>query len=90
MEKILANDVSTKELISKVLQRINAKKPNIPVQKWADLNRHFCKEDIQMAKRYIKRCPASLIIREMHIRITLRHHLTLARMAIIKQFIYKR
>ena len=51
------------------------------------MNRYFSKEDIYAAKKtkFFLKSQTSLIIREMQIKTTMRYHLMLVRMAIVKK-----
>jgi hypothetical protein len=78
-EKIFASYTSDKGLITRMyrqLKKLNSLKTNEPKKKWAsELNRTFSKEEIQVAKKHLKKCSPSLAIKEMQIKTTLRFYL---------------
>jgi hypothetical protein len=92
-EKIFSSYTSDKDKtrMHRELKKLNSPKMNQPFKKWAtELSRTFSKEEIQMAKRHMKKCSRSLAIKEMHIKTTLRFHLTPIRIAIMKNITINR
>ena len=74
LEPIIQSEVSRKE---------KNKQPNQILEK--DINRHFFKEDIQMANKDMKICSTLLIISKTQIKTSMRYHITPVRMTIIKK-----
>ena len=89
-EKLFANHVFYEELTSRLyrglLKLSNNKKTNQPIQTWIkNFSKHFSKEDMQVANKHMKRGSASLTIRDMQIKTTMRYQPTAIRMASFKK-----
>ena len=84
-EKIFANEWTDKGTITKIYKhlQLNTKKTNNPIKNKAENLNNYPKKTYRWSK-HMKRCLTSLIIREMQIKTSMRYHLTMARMAIIK------
>ena len=80
MGENIYKQINGQRVISKIyrqLVQLNIKKTDNPLKKWA--------EGIQMAKKHMKSCSTSLIIREMQIKTTMRYRLTAVRVGIIRK-----
>jgi hypothetical protein len=71
-EKIFASYTSDKRLITRIyreLKKLNSPKINDSTTKYTtEVKRTFSKEEIQMAKKYMKKCSPSLAIKEILIK----------------------
>lgn len=88
--KVFTNKTSSKELISKIIYKglikfDNKTAKNLVTEQSKELNGHFPKEVVQMAGRYMRRCPTSLPTREEQIQATGRYRLPLVRTAVVTE-----
>jgi hypothetical protein len=69
LERIFSNPKSDRGLISKTykeLKKVDCRKSNNPIKKWGtEVNKEFSPEEYGMAEKHLKKCSASLIIREI-------------------------
>jgi hypothetical protein len=68
-KKIFTDSISDRRLISKIyaeLKKLDSRNPNKSIKKMGyRLNREFSTEEFLMAKKHLKKCLTSIIIREM-------------------------
>ena len=84
-QKSLAFLYTKIKILEREIKEIISCSNNNPIKKCIeDLYRHYSKEDIQMAKKYTKRCSVSLNIRDIQIKTLMRYHCTLVTVAMIK------
>ena len=87
-ENIFTNPTSDRGLISNIykeLKRLDSREPNNHIKKWeTELKREFSTEERERAQKHLKTCSVPLVSREIHIKTTLRFHLTPVRMAKIR------
>ena len=87
-EKIIANEATDKELISKIdkqLLQLNTRKINDPIKKMGQTTKHTFLQRRHTDGKHMKRCSTSLIIRKMQIKTIMSYHLKPVRMAAIKK-----
>jgi hypothetical protein len=79
-ERIFTYPKSDRGLISNIykeLKKVDSRKSNNPIKKFgSESNKEFFPEKFRMAEKHLKKCSASLVIREMQTKTTLRFHLT--------------
>jgi hypothetical protein len=87
-ESIFTYSKSDRGVISNIykeFKKVDSRKSNNPIKKWgSELSKEFSPEEYRMAEKHLKKCSASLFIREMQIKRALRFHLAPVRMAKIK------